>query len=206
MRARTQSLLDGNDQTIGDQWVSIAALIDAGGRAGTAASATVSVNLSIHELVGCFGVDAGGDKLTGGKGDDLLIGDNRNIVAAYLGAFADPIGAGVRITGDRLADSIDSDAAWDTLRGGDGNDTLVGDSDTVVTVTVGAAAAPAGSDALIRQVYDLTVDSASDSISGEAGTNTSVSGNRATTPSTLVKYPGRQRRAPSIRERGPLTG
>jgi Ca2+-binding RTX toxin-like protein len=195
---------DGVDQLIGDQWVSVGALLDAGGRAGTAASTTISVNLIIHQLVDRVDIDAGGDQLTGGKGDDLLVGDNRNIVAAYLGAFSDPIGAGVRITGDRLVDIIDSDAGGDTLRGGDGNDTLVGDSDTTVAVIAGGTTAPAGSDALTREVYKLTVDSAGDSLNGDGGTNTSVSGNRATTPSTLVKYSSVSSRSSSAPAAGPV--
>jgi Ca2+-binding RTX toxin-like protein len=178
---------DGNDVLVGDQAFSIGAVLDAGGRSGTAAAPTGAVVLNIEGLASCVDVEAGGDTLTGDNGNDLLVGDSRTVVAGFLGSFSDPIGAAATLSGDRLVSGLDIDAGGDTLRGGDGDDTLVGDSDTVAALFAGGAAAPSGANVMKTFVDNLWVDSCGDSLSGDAGTNVKVTGNRASTPSSLVR-------------------
>ena len=107
-----------------------------------------------------------------------MIGDSQSLTAAVHGAFASPLAATLQISGTRLVDNLDVRADRDTLRGGDGNDQLVGDSDTTV-------AGPASG--LMRLIEQLAVSSASDSVLGEGGVNAVENGNRAATPSGLVK-------------------
>jgi Ca2+-binding RTX toxin-like protein len=162
-------------------------VLDAGGRSGTAAAPTGAVVLNIEGLASCVDVEAGGDTLTGDNGNDLLVGDSRTVVAGFLGSFSDPIGAAATLSGDRLVSGLDIDAGGDTLRGGDGDDTLVGDSDTVAALFAGGAAAPSGANVIKTFVDNLWVDSCGDSLSGDAGTDVKVTGNRASTPSSLVR-------------------
>jgi Ca2+-binding RTX toxin-like protein len=178
---------DGTDVLVGDQALSIGALLDAGGRTGTPAAPTGSVSLVIDELVACIDVNAGSDTLTGGKGNDLLIGDSRSVIAGSLGPFIDPLGAVVGVSGNWLVSGLDIGAGGDTLHGGDGDDTLVGDSDITAAIFSGGATAPAGTSLMKGLVENLWADSCGDSLNGDAGANTKVSGNRATTPSSLVK-------------------
>jgi Ca2+-binding RTX toxin-like protein len=177
---------DGNDVLVGDQSLSIGALLDAGGRSGTAGAPTGSLALSIEGLASCIEVDAGGDSLTGGKGNDLLLGDSRTVVAGFLGAFSDPLGATATLSGGRLVSSLDINAGGDTLRGGDGDDTLVGDSDFTAALFTGGAASAVGTNSMKTFVDNLSMDSCCDSLTGDAGANVKVSGNRAATPGSLV--------------------
>ena len=70
---------------------------------------------------------------------------------------------------------------------GDGNDTLVGDSDTLVALIAGGAAAPVGTFSMNTLIEDLSVAANSDNLNGDAGTNLLEQGNRALVPKTLVK-------------------
>jgi Ca2+-binding RTX toxin-like protein len=175
---------DGADALVGDQVLAIAAVLDS---TGAPAAADGAIELDIHELVRCLEAEARGDALDGGAGDDLLIGDTRAVVAAYLGSFAAPIAANLAITGDRLVRDFDIEAGGDSLRGRDGADVLVGDGDTTVALAAGAAAVPAGAfdmDALVR---NLGVAARGDSLKGDAGGNLIEQGNRAVAPRELVE-------------------
>ena len=144
--------------------------------------------MDIHELIDCLDVMAGNDKMYGGSGDDLLVGDNQSVLAAFIGAYASPIAAGIQVTGDRLVNGFDVRVEANTMRGGDGNDTLVGDSDTTVALLAGSAQGPAGSFGMTRLAERLTVAGGNgDDMKGEAGTNVVEQGNRAIAPKTLVK-------------------
>ena len=173
----------GNDTLIGDQAIAVGAVLNAGAVSSTTPSGNVA--LTIHQLVDGLKADAGDDCLTGGTGDDLMLGDSQTVVAAYLGSFAVPIAAGVKVTGDRLVNSIGVDAGYDTQRGGDGNDTLIGDSDTTAALLGNGGVAPAGTFGMTRLAERLNVSARSDDLKGEAGTNVTEQGNRAAT--TLVK-------------------
>jgi Ca2+-binding RTX toxin-like protein len=144
-----------------------------------------NVALAIHQLVGDLNAQAGDDSLLGGTGDDLMLGDSQTFVAAYLGSFTAPIAAGVKVTGDRLVENINVGAGRDTQRGGDGNDTLVGDSDTTLALLGNGGVAPVGSFGMTRLAEKLTVAAGTDDLKGELGINITEQGNRAAT--TLVK-------------------
>jgi Ca2+-binding RTX toxin-like protein len=177
---------NGNDWLIGDHVVQIGAVLDSADGAGAAAPAGTAA-IDIHELIGCLDIKAGQDTLKGGTGDDLLQGDSNLLVAAYLGMLDTPIAAGVQVTGERLVVDIDQSAAADKLYGGDGDDTLVGDNDVTAAFLPHADAGPEGTYGLDRLVGDLWVGAASDSLSGDKGANVVEHGNRASTPSGLVK-------------------
>ena len=177
---------DGTDILVGDQHTLIGAVLDPASRPAGPAG-TGSANLIVHELVHAAQIKAADDKLTGGAGDDLLLGDQHTVVAAFLGAFASPIAASVNLKGERLVSGLDAAAGKDTLRGGDGNDTLVGDSDTLVALIAGGAAAPVGTFSMNTLIEDLRVATNSDNLNGDAGTNLLEQGNRALVAKTLVK-------------------
>jgi len=176
---------NGDDTLVGDQSLSLAAVLDATAGAGGAAGGSVVVD--IHELVSCMCTEAGNDSLIGGAGADLLIGDSQTVVTAFLGGFATPIAAGIQVKGDRLVNTFDMDAANDTLRGGDGNDQLVGDSDATVALLSGSVAGPTGSYGMTRLMEKLTIAAGNDDIKGDGGTNVVEQGNRAIAPKELVK-------------------
>jgi Ca2+-binding RTX toxin-like protein len=177
----------GNDTLIGDQLLGVGTVLNAIGVL-PAVIPTGEVLLDIHELVDCLDAKAGRDKLTGGAGDDLMIGGSQSVVAAYLGSLTTPLAAAIKIIGDRLVDGFDVRADCDTLRGGDGNDTLVGDSDTTVLLLVNGGAAPAGSYGMTRLAQRLTVAAnGGDELKGDAGTDLVEPGNRAIAPAILIK-------------------
>jgi Ca2+-binding RTX toxin-like protein len=174
---------DGNDSVIGDQALAMGALMGAAAAGGSGAG---NVSVDVHELAACVELKAQADKLYGGKGNDFLLGDSHTVLAGYLGSFASPLAAGIQITGDRLVCDIDVRAGGDTLRGGDGEDTLVGDSDTIAAVAAPGTTAPAGTFGLDDVAVDLSVAAGNDSVDGEAGNDVQENGNRAVTPSALV--------------------
>ena len=109
----------------------------------------------------------------------MLRADESEIAACRRGA--DLIG------GERLVVDLDVYAGRDTLRGGAGDDTLVGDSDTTAAIAGGGASAAAGSFTMVKLVDDLSVGAVSnDSLNGDTGTNLLEQGNRASVPSSLV--------------------
>jgi hypothetical protein len=168
----------GSDVLVGDHVAAIAGLLDARSTLEVGPS-TGSLVLTIDELVDRIELKADEDELYGGAGDDLAIGDSQSITSAFHGAFAGALATVLQLTGTRLVDNYDVRADNDKLRGGDGNDQLVGDSDTTV-------AGPASG--LARLIEHLGVSSASDSALGEGGVNSVENGNRAATPSGLVKH------------------
>ncbi|MDB5862129.1 MAG: cya 1, partial [Ramlibacter sp.] len=175
----------GNDILTGDQLVAVAGLVDA--RTSVASGAqTGTFTLQVTELLGFLSLGADDDVLTGGIGDDLIIGDSQMSVSAFRGAFATPITTSVQLTGTRLVDELQVKAGRDTLRGGDGNDSLVGDSDATVAVQAGGMGSGLMS-ALTRLIEKLTVSSNTDDIKGDLGTNTIEQGNRASAAAPLVK-------------------
>jgi hypothetical protein len=94
---------------------------------------------------------------------------------------------GVPVSGERLVVDLDVYAGRDTLRGGAGDDTLVGDSDTTATIAGGGASAAAGGYTMAKLIDDLSVGAVSnDSLNGDSGTNLLESGNRASLGSGLV--------------------
>jgi len=173
----------GSDTLIGDQTIAISAVLSAG--AGSTGAPSGNATLAIHQLVDDLDAGAGNDNLIGGVGDDLMVGDSQTVVAAYLGSFTTPIAAGVKVSGDRLVNTIDVAAGRDIERGGDGNDTLVGDSDTRAALLGNGGVAPAGTFGMTRLAEKLTVAAGTDDLKGELGTNLTEQGNRAAT--TLVK-------------------
>jgi len=175
----------GNDLLAGDQAASVSALVDA--RTGAAAAPnTWTLTVQIGEVVGWLHLGAEEDLLTGGSGDDTLTGDSQMSVSAFRGAFGTPLAGTTQLTGTELVDDLDIDSDRDTLRGGDGNDNLAGDSETTVAVQSGGMVSGLVS-ALARLIDRLGVTSSSDDIKGDAGTNTVENGNRAVAPSSLVK-------------------
>jgi len=105
-----------------------------------------------------------------------MLGDSQSVTAAFQGASSSL--GGVQLSGTRLVDNLDVRADKDKLRGGDGNDTLVGDSDTTVS---GPAAG------LARLIEALAAQAGTDDLNGELGTNSIEQGNRASTAAGLVK-------------------
>jgi len=159
----------GNDTLIGDQSIAVAAVLSTG--AVSSAAPVGNVALAMHQLLGNLDAKAGDDSLIGGTGDDLMLGDSQTFVAAYLGSFTAPIAAGVKVTGDRLVENINVGAGRDTQRGGDGNDTLVGDSDTTLALLGNGGVAPVGSFGMTRLAEKLTVAAGTDDLKGELGIN-----------------------------------
>jgi Ca2+-binding RTX toxin-like protein len=168
----------GSDVLVGDHVAAIVALADARSTLEVGPS-TGSLVLTIDELVDRVELKAGEDELYGGAGDDLAVGDSQSLISALHGAFSSAVAAVVQLAGGQLVDNYDVRADRDKLRGGDGDDQLVGDSDTTV-------AGPASG--LARLIDQLAVSAASDDAKGEAGTNGVENGNRAATPSGLVKH------------------
>jgi Ca2+-binding RTX toxin-like protein len=176
---------DANDILVGDHVIAAGAVLDRSAHAAFAGAASGQVAVDIDALVRCLDAKGANDQITGGAGTDLLIGDTQTVVAAYLGSFASPVAAGIRICGDELIVDLDVDAGRDTLRGGDGDDTLVGDSDTTVIASA-AGKTPAGSNAMGDLIERLSVSSATDTLGGDAGKNLLEQGNRATVGKGLV--------------------
>jgi Ca2+-binding RTX toxin-like protein len=137
-------------------------------------------------LIQWFDVNGGNDQFLGGSANDLLIGDDQTLVAAYLGLFSSPLAAGVTVRGERLVVDLDVLAGRDTLRGGDGDDALVGDSDTTAAIAGAGGSAVVGSFAMTRLIDDLSAGAGSDTEYGDAGKNLLEQGNRASLGSGLV--------------------
>jgi Ca2+-binding RTX toxin-like protein len=173
----------GTDTLTGDQAVAIAGVVDA---RASGSPATGTLSLQATELLGYICVGAGNDTLLGGGDNDTLVGDSQTVVSAYRGAFATPMAASVQLTGTELVDNLDIRSGADTLRGGDGNDALVGDNDTTVAVQSGLTGSGLLS-TLARLIDKLGITATSDSVSGDAGTNTVEQNNRAVAPSNLVR-------------------
>jgi Ca2+-binding RTX toxin-like protein len=176
---------DGNDVLTGDQAVVIAGVVDA--RTGShTGSVTWTLSAQVGELVDGFTASADDDVLTAGNDNDLVVGDSQAMVSAFRGAFAAPLAAAVQLTGTQLVESLDVHAGRDTLHGGTGNDTLVGDSATSVVPASGGLLSGMVS-ALSRLIDRLNVSSATDTLTGEGGSDTLDSGNLATASTPLVR-------------------
>jgi hypothetical protein len=91
----------------------------------------------------------------------------------------------VQLSGTQLVENLNVQAGRDTAHGGDGNDSLVGDNAT--TVVQGGGLMSGLMSALGRLIDRLGVSSATDSLTGDAGSNTVEQGNLATAAAPLVK-------------------
>ena len=111
-----------------------------GASAGTGATGyhTVDVDPIVDQLT----LTGGKDTLDGGTGDDALVGDNEILVAAVVQGPLVVAGPGAALPDRQLVDfdglvgCLQATGASDTLIGGDGNDTLVGDNEAIVTAVL----------------------------------------------------------------------
>jgi Ca2+-binding RTX toxin-like protein len=175
----------GANTLTGDQVIAVAGIVDArGGSSAVPASGKLSIQLT--ELLGSLSVGADDDVLLGGGDADTLVGDSQTVVSALRGAFATPLGASAQLTGTELVAQVDVKAGRDTIRGGAGNDVVVGDNDTTVAVQSGGTSSGLLS-ALGRLIDRLGIASATDDARGDTGINTVEQGNRAATPTGLVR-------------------
>ena len=99
---------------------------------------------------------------------------------------AAPLAATVQLAGTQLVENLDVRAGRDTVHGGLGNDTLVGDNDTSVVQASGGLFSGMLS-SLGRLLDRLGVASANDTLTGDGGTDTLEAGNRATAAAPLVR-------------------
>jgi Ca2+-binding RTX toxin-like protein len=174
----------GDDRLVGDHAFVSSAVLDA--RGAPPAAGAGSLALAVTEAAHYVDLRAADDTLYGGAGNDAMLGDSQLGVSAWWGSFATPAFASAALTGTELIDRIDVRAGKDYMRGGAGNDQLVGDSDTTVALRGGGSGGGLGS-AMTRLIDKLSVSAGSDNINGEAGTNHTEQGNRAIAPSSLVK-------------------
>jgi Ca2+-binding RTX toxin-like protein len=103
----------------------------------------LGVRVEIENLVDDLKIEAADDKLDGGNGNDLLIGDNFTVVAAGIGSS--PAGVnGVAVYIRRVIDDLTVRGGSDRVNGGNGQDVLLGDNSTLVTPVVGNSAGRCG--------------------------------------------------------------
>jgi len=176
----------GRDSLHGDQVFVLTGVVDACGDASLPAGMGV-LSVDIDALVDRVELKADQDTLRGGEGEDYLLGDSQIVVSAFHGAASGQASASVVLTGRALAGSIDVRGDKDVLRGGDGDDRLVGDNDVSVSLQAGASAMPEAVFGMTRLVDYLKVDAGRDDMQGEAGNDAITPGNRVQADAALVE-------------------
>ena len=146
-----------------------------------AIAATVNLSITTAQVTG-YGTDLiiGVENLTGGSGNDSLIGDAlSNVLAGGSGNDALFGGDGAdSLLGDAGSDTLDGGTGNDTINGGSGTDTLAYVGTIAATVNLGLTTAQAtgyGTD-LIIGVENLTGGSGNDSLTGNAFSNVLTGG------------------------------
>jgi len=184
---------EGDDRLIGDSEVNVAAGLlgqlaaGAGGPAPTAATAMIDV-VRIEQLVGCVSIGAERDTLSGGAGDDLLIGDNAvSLRVAIHGDGTADAAVTPRAVVESLIGDVCVSAAADTLRGDDGDDCLLGDQALDAWVSMGGAGRVDGARIEIESLAGrVTLGAGDDRLEGGNGDDLLIGDSRAVVAGVVV--------------------
>ena len=162
----------GDDSLYGDDHVTVVGVT---GSPAPGESLRIEIECS---LLGCVDITGNADKLTGGLGNDLIVGDSRLEMAAMAGGVSS--GARLEIEVDKLAGNVRLSGGGDTAYGNDGDDRLVGDHEVVIAGLV----LDAGVDGDLTMDVDGLVDGltletncSTDTLDGGAGNDTLVGDN-----------------------------
>ena len=115
----------GDDQLFGDSRVEIAAMAGA-------ASAGSNLELEVGGLIDNLCIDSSSDQLYGNDGNDQLVGDNQLLVAGLV--LTGAAGGNLTLDVDGLVGNLKlwANCSSDSLDGGNGDDTLIGDQSLTV--------------------------------------------------------------------------
>ncbi|HEX9433406.1 MAG TPA: hypothetical protein VF936_11540, partial [Burkholderiales bacterium] len=162
---------DGDDVLIGDHELALAAaVIDS--------SAIATVSVALNELADHIGLGAGADVLDGGAGNDVLVGDHVASIAAVYDtriAVGSPTGV-LTLQVTQLVDRLELKAAVDDLRGGAGDDLLIGDSQSITSAATVAGVQLTGT----RLIDNLDIRAEKDKLRGGNDNDTLVGDNDTT--------------------------
>ena len=138
------------------------------------------VSLTLNELADHIGLGAGADVLDGGAGNDVLVGDDAAAIAAVYDARATTLTSGsptgvLALQVNQLVDRLELKAGGDDLRGGAGDDLMLGDSQSVTAAFQGASSSLGGVQLSgTRLVDNLDVRADKDKLRGGDGNDTLV--------------------------------
>ena len=141
---------DGDDTLVGDNSLVVSAIVQGPFiKLETGIAYTDKQLIRVNSLIGNVVMQGAADRLSGGAGNDTLIGDHDVTVAGIFDGPALVIGAGQGVARSKtskvddelvdfvgLVDCIQTNGAFDVLQGEDGDDLLIGDSRATVTGVV----------------------------------------------------------------------
>src|SRR5262249_52354088 len=156
----------GDDLLAGDSTLEIGGLLMLGG-AGKA-----GVDADIRGVADDIALTGAQDQLTASDSSDVVIGDHVIILAGLMGSVSSvpaPAPGSLKLTVGNLGDTIDACGADDQLKGGAGDDTLLGDHFTALAATIGPILAGSTDIEMSTLVNRATLSAGRDTESGEAG-------------------------------------